>query len=194
MCTGRFSNGPGFFSPGSRGYYTQDACVRFGGFAPGLFGSREHPRASQAGCRRMTTQNRCSIVQYGEDSLASIRLSPIRCQPPHACVVCQPSPNRFVFTVVWRRHSKEGKDNSPAEEHGPPFAFNLHDNYVLSAQMYWTIDTKCNCRQSIGGQPKKYRSYRTKYIKIRERRRASRRVMSSSTTNVVVAAACRGFS
>ena len=83
-----------FFSSGSRGFYTMH--VRFGGFAPGLLGSREHPRVSQAGYRRMITQNRCSTVQYGEDSLTSIRLPPLRCQPPHACcAVCQPSPNRF---------------------------------------------------------------------------------------------------
>ena len=68
--------------------------VRFGGFAPGLLESREHPRASQTGYRRMTTQNRCDIGQYGEDSLALIRLPPLRWQPPHACAVCQPSPNQ----------------------------------------------------------------------------------------------------
>ena len=118
-----------FFRPGSRGFHMMR--IRFGGYAPGLLGSREHPWASQAGYRRMTTQNRCSIEQYDEDSLASIRLPPLRCQPPHACAVCQPSPNRFVFTVR-RRHSKEGKDNSPAEEHGPPFAVNLHDTHVLA--------------------------------------------------------------
>ena len=167
------------------------AC--FGGFAPGLLGIREHPRASQASYRRITTHNRCSIVQYEEDSLASIRLPSLRCQSPHACAVCQSSPNRFVFTVR-RQHSKEGKGTSPVEEHGPPFAASLHGTHVLSAQMYWTIDTKCSCRQSIGGQPKKYRRYRTKCIMIRERRRASRCVMSSSSTNVVVAAARRGSS
>ena len=88
-------NGPRFFSPDSRGFYTMH--VRFGGFAPGLLESREHPRASQADYRRMITQNRCSAVKYSEDSLASIRPSPLRCQPPHACTVCQPSPNRFGF-------------------------------------------------------------------------------------------------
>ena len=138
----------------------------------------------------MITQNRCRTVKYIEDSLASIRPSPVRYQPPHAL-----SANRhqtgLVLVTVRRRHSKEGKDNSPAEEHGPPFAVSLHGTRALYTQMYWTIDTKCNCTQSIGGQPKKYRRYRTKDMKIRERRSASRCVLSSSSMNVVVAAARR---
>ncbi|CAN0177471.1 unnamed protein product [Ascophyllum nodosum] len=45
----------------------------------------------------MATHNRCR-VKYGEGSLVSIRLPPLRCQPsPHACPACQPSTNRFVF-------------------------------------------------------------------------------------------------
>ena len=45
----------------------------------------------------MITQNRCSTVKYSEECLASIRPSPLCWQPPHACAVCQPSPNRFGF-------------------------------------------------------------------------------------------------
>ena len=45
----------------------------------------------------MITQNRQSTVKYSKDSLASICPSPLRCQPPHARAVCQPSPNRFGF-------------------------------------------------------------------------------------------------
>ena len=58
-----------------------------------------------------------------------------------------------VLVTVRRRHSK---DNSPpAEEHGPLVTVSLRDTHALSAQMYWTIDTKYNyCIQSIGGQLK----------------------------------------
>ncbi|CAN0000777.1 unnamed protein product, partial [Ascophyllum nodosum] len=56
-------------------------------------------------------QNRRSTVKYSEDSLASIRPSPLRCQPPHACAVCQPSPNRFGFgySPTTTLQGREGK-------------------------------------------------------------------------------------
>ena len=50
---------------------------------------------------------------------------------------------------------------------GPPFAVSLHHIHTSSAQMYWKIATKCKCRRSIGGQPKKYRRYGTKDIPVR---------------------------
>ena len=103
---------------------------------------------SQGGYRHTTTLNRCSIVQYGEDSLASICLPPLRCQPPHACAVCQPSPNRFVFTVR-RRRSKEGKDKSPAEEGGPPIAVSLHDIHFFALRCTGQSTQNANIDRSL---------------------------------------------
>ena len=37
-----------------------------------------------------------------------------------------------ILVTVRRRHSEEGKDNSPSEEHGLPFAVSLHDTFFLS--------------------------------------------------------------
>ena len=140
----------------------------------------------------MTTQNRCSTVQYSTVRTVWRRFvcRPFAASPHHThALPASPYQTGWVLVTFRRRHFK---DNSPAEEHGPPFAVSLHDTLALSARMNWTIHTKCICRQIIGGQPKKYRRYETKDIKIRERRRASRCViMSSSSTNAVVSAAPR---
>ena len=85
----------------------------------------------------------------------------------------------FLLTV---RRRPSG-DNSPAVEHGPPFAASRHRMHPQSSsiQMYWTIDARCSCcRWSIGGQPKNHRRYGDKGMKIRGRRKKYWCVIMSS--------------
>ena len=175
-----------FYFPGSRGFYTIHA--RFGGSTLGLLGRREHPRASQAGYRCMTTQNHCSTVQYGEGSLGLIRLSPLCCQTsPHACPACRPSPNRF------------GCGYSPARTLRGKFAYR-GTRSILHCQPTTLMPSLLRCTgqsaqneivdRASADNPK---SMETKYMKIRRRRRVFRYViMSRCSTNVIVAAARRG--
>ena len=145
--------------------------VRFGGFAPGLLGRREHPRALQAGYRHMTAQNRCT-VQHGEDSLASIRLPPLRCQlSPHACPAYQPSPNLSGFSYsptttlqgqfTSCRGTRSTRHCQPSR-HSCPLCSDVLDNRH-KIQLLYTEHRRTT---------QKYRRYGTKDMKIRGRRRA----------------------